>query len=230
MLTPTLGPSGPRCELRLVYYLQSHPQGFLELVVVEGSRRELVWQALGSTAGGWKVDRVLLGARRRPFRLELVGLVDVDGPGQQGAGVDDVTLMGCSPAAATEEDSEVSCNFERGACGWHTGHLTDAHWQRVESRGPRPLRAPGPYGSPGLGPRCPPAHPASGALSPSGVPLLLVPPLRAPNRDPAPGDEARRGGRSALVVSVWHPWQPLARSLGHPPPPAGCGRQVPAAV
>ena len=43
--------------------------GFLELVVVEGSRRELVWQALGSTAGGWKVDRVLLGARRRPFRV-----------------------------------------------------------------------------------------------------------------------------------------------------------------
>ncbi|XP_070234756.1 apical endosomal glycoprotein isoform X5 [Bos mutus] len=136
-LTPTLGPSGPRCELRLVYYLQSHPQGFLELVVVEGSRRELVWQALGTTAGGWKVDRVLLGARRRPFRLELVGLVDLDGPGQQGAGVDDVTLTGCSPTAAAEEDSEVSCNFERGACGWHTGHLTDAHWHRVESRGPR---------------------------------------------------------------------------------------------
>ncbi|XP_052505291.1 apical endosomal glycoprotein [Budorcas taxicolor] len=58
VLTPTLGPSGPHCELRLVYYLQSHPQ-------------------------------------------------------------------------------EVSCNFERGACGWHTDHLTDAHWHRVESRGPR---------------------------------------------------------------------------------------------
>ena len=32
---------------------------------------------------------------------------------------------------------EVSCNFERGACGWHTSHLTDAHWHRVQSRGPR---------------------------------------------------------------------------------------------
>lgn len=104
VLTPILGPSGPRCELRLVYYLQSHPRGtavpshplprpgaggrstrardgvgqathgdpspgFLELVVVEGSRREPVWQAPGSTAGGWKVDRVLLGARRRPFQV-----------------------------------------------------------------------------------------------------------------------------------------------------------------
>ncbi|XP_012863152.1 apical endosomal glycoprotein [Echinops telfairi] len=31
---------------------------------------------------------------------------------------------------------EVSCNFERDMCGWHVGHLTDAHWRRLESRGP----------------------------------------------------------------------------------------------
>lgn len=31
---------------------------------------------------------------------------------------------------------EVSCNFERDTCGWHTGHLTDAHWHRAKSRGP----------------------------------------------------------------------------------------------
>ncbi|XP_036095148.1 apical endosomal glycoprotein isoform X2 [Rousettus aegyptiacus] len=31
---------------------------------------------------------------------------------------------------------EVSCNFERDMCGWHIGHLTDAHWHRTESRGP----------------------------------------------------------------------------------------------
>ncbi|XP_074218773.1 apical endosomal glycoprotein isoform X9 [Camelus bactrianus] len=137
VLTPTLGPSGPRCELHLAYYFQSHPQGFLELVVVEGSSRELVWQAPGSGTGGWKVDKVLLGARRRPFRLEFVGLVDLDSPGQQGAAVDDVTLTGCSPTAATEKDTEVSCNFERDTCAWYTGHFTDAHWRRVESCGPR---------------------------------------------------------------------------------------------
>ncbi|XP_054440751.1 apical endosomal glycoprotein [Pteronotus mesoamericanus] len=31
---------------------------------------------------------------------------------------------------------EVSCNFERDMCGWHTGHLADAHWRRLQSRGP----------------------------------------------------------------------------------------------
>ncbi|XP_042820862.1 apical endosomal glycoprotein isoform X3 [Panthera tigris] len=135
VLTPPLGPSGPRCELHMAYYFQSNPQGFLALVVVEDSNRELVWQAPGSSQG-WRMDRVLLGARRRPFRLEFVGLVDLDGPGQQGAGVDDVTLKDCSPVTATEKDSEVSCNFERDTCGWYTGHLTDAHWRRIQSHGP----------------------------------------------------------------------------------------------
>ncbi|XP_054973434.1 apical endosomal glycoprotein isoform X14 [Pan paniscus] len=136
VLTPLLGPSGPSCELHLAYYLQSQPRGFLALVVVDSGSRELAWQALSSSAGIWKVDKVLLGARRRPFRLEFVGLVDLDGPDQQGAGVDNVTLRDCSPTVTTERDREVSCNFERDTCSWYPGHLSDTHWRWVESRGP----------------------------------------------------------------------------------------------
>ncbi|XP_038192403.1 apical endosomal glycoprotein isoform X2 [Arvicola amphibius] len=134
-LTPALGPSGPRCELHMAYCFHSHPQGFLALVVVENGFRELVWQAPSSSSGGWMVEKVLLGARHRPFQLEFVGLVDLDGPGQQRAGVDNVTLRDCDPTVTTESDQEVSCNFERDACSWHTGHLTDAHWHRVKSHG-----------------------------------------------------------------------------------------------
>lgn len=54
-------------------------------------------------------------------------------------------------------------------------------------------------------------------------PLQTLP----PPRDSAPGNEARRRERKAPVVAVWHPRQPLARGLGHPPPPAGLQRQVP---
>ncbi|XP_040860535.1 apical endosomal glycoprotein [Ochotona curzoniae] len=136
LLSPTLGPSGPHCEFQLAYYFQSHPQGFLELAVVEGSSRELVWQAPSGGSRHWTTDRVLLGARRRPFRLEFLGLVDPAGPGQQGAGLDELTMRHCSAMATTEQDREVSCNFERDACGWYPGHFTDAHWQRVQSRGP----------------------------------------------------------------------------------------------
>ncbi|KAM4876506.1 apical endosomal glycoprotein [Thomomys bottae] len=133
--TPTLGPSGPHCELHLAYYFRGDPRGFLALVVVESGSRELVWQAPGNSTGSWTVDKVLVGARHRPFWLELVGLLDLDGPGQQGAGVDNVTMRDCSPTVTTGKDQEVSCNFERDACGWHTGHVTDAHWRRVESHG-----------------------------------------------------------------------------------------------
>ncbi|XP_052037810.1 apical endosomal glycoprotein [Apodemus sylvaticus] len=177
-LTPALGPSGPHCELHMAYYFHSHPQGFLALVVVENGFRELLWQAQGSSRG-WTAEKILLGARRRPFQLEFVSLVDLDGPGQQGAGVDNVTLRDCNPMVTTESDQgffcpspiptqglptylaylesclratgkgvdssgdphphapppEVSCNFERDSCSWHTGHLTDAHWHRVKSHG-----------------------------------------------------------------------------------------------
>ncbi|XP_052581213.1 apical endosomal glycoprotein isoform X1 [Peromyscus californicus insignis] len=134
-LTPALGPSGPRCELHMAYSFHSHPQGFLALVVVQSGFRELVWQAPSSSSKGWTVEKVLLGARHRPFQLELVGLVDLDGPGQQWAEVDNVTMRDCNPTVTTESDQEVSCNFERDSCSWHPGHLTDAHWHRVESHG-----------------------------------------------------------------------------------------------
>ncbi|XP_010607142.1 apical endosomal glycoprotein isoform X2 [Fukomys damarensis] len=132
-LTPVLGPSGPHCELHMAYHFHSQPQGFLALAVVESGSRELVWQAPGSSSRDWTVDKVLLGAHHRPFRLELVALVDLDGPGQQGAGVDNMTMRDCSPTVTTEKDREVTCNFEWDACGWHLGHLTDVHWHRVES-------------------------------------------------------------------------------------------------
>ncbi|XP_008049245.1 apical endosomal glycoprotein, partial [Carlito syrichta] len=111
--------------------------GFLALAVVDGGGSwELAWQAGSSSARDWKVASVLLGERSRPFRLEFVSLVDLDGPDHQGAGVDNVTLKDCSPAVTTDRDKEISCNFERDTCGWYPSHLTDTHWRRVESHGP----------------------------------------------------------------------------------------------
>ncbi|XP_055988659.1 apical endosomal glycoprotein [Sorex fumeus] len=134
-LTPALGPSGPGCEVHLTYHFQSCPQGFLALAVVEGDSRESVWQASGSSPA-WEVAVIPLGARGQRFRLELTGLLNLEGPGQQGAEVARVALRNCSPTAISAKDEEVSCNFERDMCGWYPGHLTDAHWQRLQSQGP----------------------------------------------------------------------------------------------
>ena len=216
-------------------------------------------------------------------------------------------MWGCSgradPTAAPP--SEVSCNFERDTCGWHTGHLTDAHWRRIQSHGPgydhttgrgragapkpggrlsvwaKPLLVPGVSAAqPGvpaagyfllLDPTDPPARgpgahlltqpqvptapqeclsfwyhlhgpqigerpwcragpPGSEALQgrkPSRVGLWFPPTPTPLSRDTAPGAEAGRRGRHAPVVTDRHPWQPLARGLGHPPPPARLWHQVP---
>lgn len=111
-------------------------------------------------------------------------------------------------------------------------------------RRPQPLRSVSPSGSTSTVPRSvrPPAGQGLRGASqgPRVLPLApwgaweglkgrgqgLVPSQPPASRDSAPGDEARRGGRNALVVPVWHPRQSLARGLGHPPPPAGRG-QVP---
>lgn len=42
-------------------------------------------------------------------KLEFVGLVDLDGPGQQRAGVDNVTLRDCDPTVTTKSDQGLSC-------------------------------------------------------------------------------------------------------------------------
>ncbi|XP_008840205.1 apical endosomal glycoprotein [Nannospalax galili] len=157
-LTPALGPSGPHCELHMAYYFHSHPQGFLSLMVVENGFRELLWQAPSSSSGGWTANKVLLGAHHRPFQLEFVSLVDLDGPGQQGAGVDNVTMKNCNPMVTTENDQDISCNFERDECSWHTGHLTDAHWQRIKSHGPGYDHTTGQGFFMFLDPMDPPAH------------------------------------------------------------------------
>lgn len=63
------------------------------------------------------------------MKLEFVGLVDLDRPGQQGAGVDDVTLRDCSPMASTKEDAGPS-------------HLLTDPTQGLPPRPEEPLEAP----------------------------------------------------------------------------------------
>lgn len=103
--------------------------------MVENGLRELLWQVPSSSSRGWAVEKVLLGARRRPFqvrmaglggesilsqpladslfpvclKLEFISLVDLDGPGQQGAGLDNVTMKDCNPMVTTESDQGFSC-------------------------------------------------------------------------------------------------------------------------
>ncbi|XP_068067764.1 apical endosomal glycoprotein isoform X3 [Anomalospiza imberbis] len=137
--SPPLGPSGPSCTMEMSYNIHSDPQGFLAISVADHTTgtTQLVWQTQhrGSTAGGHV--RVPLGERSRAFQVELLALVDLQGSAS--VGVDNVTFEQCyldvvSPTAAGMA-RELSCNFERGMCGWYQDLSSDFKWVHSTGQG-----------------------------------------------------------------------------------------------
>lgn len=57
------------------------------------------------------------------MKLEFVGLVDLDGPGHQGAGVDNLIMKDCSPTATSEKDTGPSCCSQSPPRASHLDHL-----------------------------------------------------------------------------------------------------------
>ncbi|NWU98272.1 AEGP protein, partial [Upupa epops] len=126
--TPLLGPSGPACAMELNYHIQSSPQGFLSVSILDHSTgtTHLAWhvQGQGRTARG-RVH-VPLGERTRPFQVELAGLVDLQDSAS--AGVDSVEFVQCHTNTVPAKATELSCNFERDMCGWYQDQSSDFKW------------------------------------------------------------------------------------------------------
>ncbi|NXO83541.1 AEGP protein, partial [Sitta europaea] len=126
--SPLLGPSGPACTMEMSYHIHSDPQGFLAISVADHTTgtTQLAWQTQGrgSTTGG-RV-RVPLGERSRPFQVELLALVDLQGSAS--VSVDNVTFEQCYLDIVSPTAAELSCNFERGMCGWYQDLSSDFKW------------------------------------------------------------------------------------------------------
>ncbi|XP_059342645.1 apical endosomal glycoprotein [Ammospiza nelsoni] len=133
--SPLLGPSGPACTMEMSYHIHSDPQGFLAINVADHTTgsTQLVWQTQGrgSTTGGHV--RVPLGERSRPFQVELLALVDLQGSAS--VGVDNVTFEQCYHDVVTPTAAELSCNFERGMCGWYQDLSSDFKWVHSTGQG-----------------------------------------------------------------------------------------------
>nr|XP_025046305.1 apical endosomal glycoprotein [Pelodiscus sinensis] len=130
--TPPLGSSGLACSLEMHYWLHSDPQGFLALSILDpglGTHR-LAWHMQGTDSTAWKHVTVPLGKRVRPFQLELTALVKLRGLVMQSAAVDDIVFVNCDPHFTPPDASELSCNFERGLCGWYQDQSDDFEWMR----------------------------------------------------------------------------------------------------
>ncbi|NXB12753.1 AEGP protein, partial [Cnemophilus loriae] len=133
--SPPLGPSGPACTMEMSYRIHSDPQGFLAVSIADHATgtTQLAWQTQGrgSTTGG-RV-RVPLGERRRPFQVELLALVDLQGSAN--VNVDNVTFEQCYLDMVSPTAAELSCNFERGMCGWYQDLSSDFKWVRSTGQG-----------------------------------------------------------------------------------------------
>ncbi|KAJ7410889.1 hypothetical protein BTVI_51898 [Pitangus sulphuratus] len=133
--TPLLGPSGPTCTMEMSYRIHSDPQGFLAVSILDYTTgtTQLAWhtQGRGGTAG--ERVRVPLGERSRPFQVELLALVDLQG--SESVGIDDVTFKQCHLDVVSPTAAELTCNFERDMCGWYQDQSSDFKWVHSMGQG-----------------------------------------------------------------------------------------------
>uniref|UniRef100_A0A8C3C8S2 MAM domain containing 4 n=1 Tax=Cairina moschata TaxID=8855 RepID=A0A8C3C8S2_CAIMO len=117
--TPLLGPSGLACSMEMSYHIQSGPQGFLAVSVVDHTTgmTHLAWHVRGHGSMAWGHVHILLGERARPFQVQPAWPV-----------ADQVVLV---PSAARE----LSCNFETGLCGWYQDQASDFQWVHSTGQG-----------------------------------------------------------------------------------------------
>ncbi|XP_009469779.1 PREDICTED: apical endosomal glycoprotein [Nipponia nippon] len=156
--TPLLGPSGPACTMEMSYHIHGGPQGFLAVSIADhtAGTTQLAWHtpAHSSAAGGHV--RIPLGERTRPFQVrlgaqgparvaprgspppchpqvELLGLVDLQDSAS--AAVDNVMFVQCHPNVVPPGAAELTCNFERGMCGWYQDQSSDFQWVHGTGQG-----------------------------------------------------------------------------------------------
>ncbi|XP_065710018.2 apical endosomal glycoprotein [Patagioenas fasciata] len=136
--TPLLGPSGPACAMEMSYHIHSGPQGFLAVSITDHSTgtKHLAWHTQGHDSMARGHVHVPLGERTRPFQVELLGLVDLQDSAT--AGIDNVTFVQCHPDVVPPGAAELSCNFEKGMCGWYQDPSSDFQWVRGTGQGQGP--------------------------------------------------------------------------------------------
>ncbi|XP_042642368.1 apical endosomal glycoprotein [Tyto alba] len=133
--TPLLGPSGPSCAMEMSYHIHSGPQGFLAVHVADDTTGTThpVWHTLGRGGTAQGHVHIPLGERTRPFQVELLGLVDLQDSAS--AAIDNVTFVQCHPNVVPPGATELSCNFERGMCGWYQDQSSDFKWVHGTGQG-----------------------------------------------------------------------------------------------
>nr|XP_033815703.1 apical endosomal glycoprotein isoform X2 [Geotrypetes seraphini] len=126
--SPLLGPSGLACTMKMYYYL--HSGGSIAVYIIDpvlGTHR-LSWHIQGDQGLDWQYIKIPVGENTRRFQIQLISSAE-----SSAAAVDDIKFVDCHPNTYLSE--EVSCNFEKGLCGWHQDQSDDFDWARDNGHG-----------------------------------------------------------------------------------------------
>ncbi|XP_060107229.1 apical endosomal glycoprotein [Heteronotia binoei] len=127
-ITPVLGPSGLACSLEMNFTIG--PQGFLALAVADKSlgTHLTVWSTLGNGTVVHAQVTVFLGARSRPFQLELLGLENLRVTKNPLLSIRSIKFVQCDSSQVLS--SGLSCNFESDWCNWFIEKSGGFEWER----------------------------------------------------------------------------------------------------
>uniref|UniRef100_A0A8B9NBZ6 MAM domain containing 4 n=1 Tax=Accipiter nisus TaxID=211598 RepID=A0A8B9NBZ6_9AVES len=122
--TPLLGPSGPACAMEMSYHIHSSPKGNPPV-----QPRGALPAPCSPPCPG------TLGSLPPPCcpQVELLGLVDLQD--SESAAIDNVTFVQCHLDMVPPGATALSCNFERGMCGWYQDQSSDFKWHMVTGQG-----------------------------------------------------------------------------------------------
>nr|XP_034958462.1 apical endosomal glycoprotein isoform X3 [Zootoca vivipara] len=118
--TPPLGPSGWACTVELRF--DAGPRGLLALAVADAAPGRWLWHTWGNSTTAWQHAIVPLGARERPFQLELLAMEE-----DLALAVGSVAFWDCG--ASLSRPSGLTCNFESDLCGWFAEPGAGFEWR-----------------------------------------------------------------------------------------------------
>ncbi|XP_048368091.1 apical endosomal glycoprotein [Sphaerodactylus townsendi] len=129
-ITPALGPSGLACAVEIDFTIG--PQGFLALGVTDKNlrTRQTLWSALGNGTTVQAQVTVPLGAKGRPFQLELLGLENLKETNNSLLAIRKIKFAQCNSSQALS--TGMSCNFETDWCNWFIEQRDGFEWERLE--------------------------------------------------------------------------------------------------
>ncbi|MFT7812312.1 MAM and LDL-receptor class A domain-containing protein 2-like isoform X1 [Arapaima gigas] len=136
LLSPSLPPSSPYCQMRFHFRVRWGGQGGLNVFLRESNGSEtLLWTCCHSSNNQqWKAEVLSVGQMKQPYRIVFSslhsGAPDSAGDAAHGVDLDDISFSNCEMSYSPPALSALGCSFDEHACSWLQAANDDLDWVR----------------------------------------------------------------------------------------------------